>query len=152
MPTLPNNTLGCADTYDVAPTNRVGKYGISQENYPFDKFPPNCHGTIVVSHTTLAGQLSVISQVILPFGNGEVAREDVWITGILPLYLGLRHYKLKTHVFSSSCQEVITKSNLTVSHAVRSAMHDSEKCKNIDAPKFYHKSNWEVLKSIAQLT
>ena len=75
--------------------------------------------------------------------------EDVWITGILPLYLGIGHAPMNTHVLKASCGQVISREALATSHAVRSRLHDMGRCKYVDAPTLYHTSSWMVLKSIA---
>ena len=152
FPTLPKNTMACSDiAMDLSPLgyfrpHRNGKYKISNADYPFYYYPPRfCRGTVVVTATRTAVQLSILSQVIKPFWV-----EDVWITGILPLYLGINHYKLHTMVLQT-CAEVARRDQLGSFHAVRSAAHDQGKCSHIDAPVLYHASSWRTVKSIAGL-
>ena len=76
--------------------------------------------------------------------------EDVFITGVLPLYLEGRHQKLPGGVIrlSKKCDEIPPPSDILRSIIdVSSKLHDVGRCKalGVDAPTIYHRGAWKSL-------
>ncbi|KAL8620612.1 hypothetical protein ACOMHN_017893 [Nucella lapillus] len=76
---------------------RTGKYAVSKESYPFDRYPPHVKGNLYVLPGKAVPRM-VATAPFLPYNN----MEDVHVTGTLARALGLRHTPLSGIEFSTS--------------------------------------------------
>ncbi|XP_076469413.1 beta-1,3-galactosyltransferase 5-like [Babylonia areolata] len=81
--------------FTTSPCDRVGKYAVSREAYPFNIYPPHVKGNLYVLPGKSVARMVAVAPY-LPYNN----MEDVHVTGTLARTLALRHRAFKLSEFS----------------------------------------------------
>ncbi|CAL4215707.1 unnamed protein product, partial [Meganyctiphanes norvegica] len=91
---IPHNTLACHVLPEGTSPQRAGKWAVTKNEYPWNKYPPYCAGLAYLLTPHLAGHLFRAAHVPSPPAPLRIWVDDVWVTGLLAEFLQLQHHHL----------------------------------------------------------